>query len=87
MASTIRNADGTYTTTLTPREQAIVLKLAALQNVSAATVVETLLERKLREIFVQYRDREAAARQEAYDTASAATKATVDTALNFTPET
>jgi len=77
---------GPYTVTLTAREQAVAARVASRNSVTVAKALETLVERKLNEIFTQHQQQEAAARQDAYANATAQTKASVDTALNFTPE-
>jgi hypothetical protein len=85
MASAIRNPDATYTLTLTAREQAVAAKIGA-GLVTQAKVIEAIVERKLREAYLQYRDREADGRQLAYDAATPANQATADSAIGFDPE-
>jgi phosphopantetheinyl transferase (holo-ACP synthase) len=87
MATVVQNPDETFTLTLTAREHAVAQRWAAKQGVSKANGIEALIERKLRELYLQYKDREAAARQEAYEAAGAQTKTAVDTALGFVAPT
>jgi hypothetical protein len=78
---------GPYTVTLTAREQTVAARVAARNGVTVTKALEGLVERKLNEFFQQHQQQEAAARHEAYTNATAPVKASVDAALNFTPET
>lgn len=81
----VKNGDGTYTVTVTNLEQTVIAKVATRDSLTHAQAADRLFSSRIRELIAQYRERTAAALAEKYDAANGATKATVDTALNFTP--
>lgn len=81
MASAIRNADQTFTVTLSAIEQRIVTRASQTASVPAAAVMAQLIEEHLRALYNGYRRLDGDSMQERYDALTPAQQAQIDAIL------
>lgn len=83
MATITQNQDGSFTVVLTNREQAALQRSATEKGETLAAFVSRRINSLINEFQQKWRQRDADARQEAYDAATNNVKSQIDTLLGL----